>query len=176
MSGDRDYLYGDQPWHADTAARGRKKTVRFDSVADPSRSYGQAPGPGPPDYGWMTIQDLRGGGGGAGRWAGPGAGLVHRAPHLWDRQESLDSQARSAAPHVTRCAHTRSEGVKELSSTELKLKLTRTLSLTPHLGFGKWKMCWLELKSCLILFLQNFGFNQTKTRQPLNGCDETIKI
>ena len=97
MSGDRDYLYGEQPWHADPAARGRKKTVRFDSVADPSRSYGQAElGPGPPDYGWMTIQDLRGGGGGVGRWAGPGAGLVHRAPHLWDRQESLDSQARSA--------------------------------------------------------------------------------
>ena len=100
MSGDRDYLYGEQPWHADPAARGRKKTVRFDSVADPSRSYGQAElGPGPPDYGWMTIQDLRGGRGRGGPVGGAGGGAgAPRPPPLG--QTGVSGQPGQVSSHL----------------------------------------------------------------------------
>ena len=65
--------------------RGRKKTVRFDSVRE---RLEWEPGWEP---GWMTIQDLRGEVRGGGRWGGHHSGL------LWDRQESQDSTARQ--PH-----------------------------------------------------------------------------
>lgn len=81
--------------------RGRKKTVRFDSVREP---LDWEPGWEP---GWMTIQvrqdrmpswllisvvqDLRGEVRAGGRWGGHHSGL------LWDRQESQDSTARQ--PH-----------------------------------------------------------------------------
>ena len=95
---DRDYLDSDyllQPSGASLYNR-RKKTVRFDSDNPWNVGAGDS-GNESIDYGWMTIQDLR-----TGRWGGGGVpgggsvhpGLAHRAPHLWDRQESLDSQAR----------------------------------------------------------------------------------
>ena len=93
---DSDYLL--QPHGSQYYPERRKKTVRFDSVGDHDQWAGLGgAGPGGDsgnesvDYGWMTIQDLR-----SGRWPGGGGhlGLAHRVPHLWDRQESLDSQAR----------------------------------------------------------------------------------
>ena len=94
---DRDYLDSDYLLHPGPGlyydpreggrSRQNKKTVRFDSVTDPDTWVDS--GNESLDFGWMTIQDLRNGSGS--RWT---PGLAHRAPHLWDRQESLDSQAR----------------------------------------------------------------------------------
>ena len=106
---ERDYADSDYLLHPPGPGPGyygperRKKTVRFDSgwggPGDSGTESCGAEGPGA-GYGWMTIQDLRTGPPGQSRWSGPGGlmmhpGLAHRAPHLWDRQESLDSQARS---------------------------------------------------------------------------------
>ena len=105
---ERDYADSDYLLHPPGPGPGyygperRKKTVRFDSgwggPGDSGTESCGAEGPGA-GYGWMTIQDLRTGPPGQSRWSGPGGlmmhpGLAHRAPHLWDRQESLDSQAR----------------------------------------------------------------------------------